>query len=99
MAGIEPVISIVTQIEIFSKPNLSKEDITKLNSFAEVAVIYDVDKVIAAKTVEIRQEHKIKLGDAIIAATALHYGLVLITRNVADFNKIKGLDIVNPHNL
>lgn len=37
------------------------------------------------------------LPDAIIAATALCYGLELVTRNVKDFAKIRGLSIVNPY--
>jgi len=33
--------------------------------------------------------------DSLLAATALHYGLVLVTRNVRDF-AYPGLEIVNP---
>ena len=44
----------------------------------------------------IRLQYKIKLPDAIIAATALEYALKLVTRNVADFNSIEGLNVVNP---
>jgi toxin FitB len=35
-------------------------------------------------------------GDAIIAATALEFSSKLYTRNVSDFNWIKGLDVINP---
>lgn len=38
------------------------------------------------------------LGDAIIAGTALAYGLPLMTRNVADFDWIDSLEILNPFN-
>lgn len=43
--------------------------------------------------------HKTKLPDAIIAATALVYDLILITRNTADFKSIDGLKVVDPHSL
>lgn len=36
--------------------------------------------------------------DALLAATALHHDLRLVTRNVADFQGIAGLEIVNPWN-
>jgi toxin FitB len=37
-----------------------------------------------------------KLGDAIIAATALEHGVPLVTRNVDDFKHIPGLQVINP---
>ena len=36
------------------------------------------------------------VGDAIIAATALHSGLTLATHNAKDFAWIEGLDVVDP---
>ena len=92
-----PVISIVTQIEIFSKSGLPESEVSKLKDFLSIAVIYDVDRNIALKTIDIRLIYKIKLPDAIIAATALYYDLKLITRNTSDFDIIAGLEIINPH--
>jgi predicted nucleic acid-binding protein len=37
-----------------------------------------------------------KLGDAIIAATAMTHGIPLVTRNEDDFKHIAGLDLKNP---
>jgi len=45
----------------------------------------------------LRQQHRIKLPDAIIAATALAYNLPLITRNTANFQAVSGLLVINPH--
>ncbi|MEO8614380.1 MAG: type II toxin-antitoxin system VapC family toxin [Luteolibacter sp.] len=36
------------------------------------------------------------LADCLIAATALEHHLKLVTRNVADFEDVEGLEIVNP---
>jgi len=36
------------------------------------------------------------LADCLIAATALEHHLTLVTRNVADFEDVEGLEIVNP---
>ena len=36
------------------------------------------------------------LGDAVIAATALYHKQPLVTRNIKDFDRVEGLDIVNP---
>ena len=35
-------------------------------------------------------------ADAIIAATALEYGLPLVTRNADDFKHIAALELMNP---
>jgi predicted nucleic acid-binding protein len=40
-----------------------------------------------------------RLPDAIIAATALVYDLVLISRNISDFKNIDGLQVIDPHSL
>ena len=42
--------------------------------------------------------YKIKLPDAIIAATALVHNLTLLTRNEKDFSKISNVEITNPWN-
>jgi len=47
-------------------------------------------------TIDLRRKYKIKLPDAVIAATALYYDLILVTRNEKDFEGIKGLEIYNP---
>jgi predicted nucleic acid-binding protein len=37
-----------------------------------------------------------KLGDALIAATALLHDLPLVTRNEEDFKHVAGLRVLNP---
>lgn len=44
------------------------------------------------------QGKKLAVMDSLIAATALHYQLILATRNVADFNPVSRLTLVNPFN-
>lgn len=44
----------------------------------------------------IRKSAKVKLAEAIIAATYIVHDFTLLTRNVVDFNQIKGLKIENP---
>jgi predicted nucleic acid-binding protein len=60
------------------------------------AVVLALNDLVIDKTIQIRREHKIKLPDAIIAATALVYDFTLITRNTADFADI--CKIINPWN-
>jgi toxin FitB len=46
--------------------------------------------------IALRQQRKMSLGDALIAATCLEHGLPLATANVKDFEWIDGLVIHNP---
>ncbi len=58
-----------------------------------------INEIVVEKTIAIRQAKKIALGDAIIAATALVYNLILISRNLSDFKDIDGLQVIDPYNL
>ncbi|MGB0561791.1 MAG: type II toxin-antitoxin system VapC family toxin [Spirulinaceae cyanobacterium] len=46
--------------------------------------------------VQLRQQRRMTLGDALIAATALVHELTLVTRNVEDFRWVEGLTLMNP---
>ena len=58
-----------------------------------------LEEPIILKAIEIRKTHKTKLPDAIIVATALVKELAVITRNTKDFDKIEGLDVLNPYDI
>lgn len=59
--------------------------------------IIHLDHNIIEKVIAIKQKKKIKLPDAIIAATAIHLKLDLITANTDDFKNIDvSLCIINP---
>lgn len=51
---------------------------------------------IAELSIELRRKGKIKLPDAVIAATALYGDFILVTRNSKDFKDVKDLEIYNP---
>jgi hypothetical protein len=48
------------------------------------------------EVVRLRQTRRMRLGDSIIAATALVHRETLVTRNVADFRWISGMGLMNP---
>ncbi|MFT4092243.1 MAG: type II toxin-antitoxin system VapC family toxin [Niabella sp.] len=85
-------ISFVNKIEILGHPSADEE----LKAFIDLAAVFDLSDAIVEKTIQIRKQHKTKLGDALIAATALVEGLTLVTRNEDDFKKIEGIEIINP---
>jgi len=68
----------------------------ELIDFVRFSTIWGLDDEIVERAIEVRRLYKIKLPDAIIAATALVYNLTLVTRNTVDFKNISGLALVNP---
>jgi len=62
-------------------------------------LVIPLTETIVDKTIEIRKETKVKLPDAIIAATCLVSDLILITHNVNDFKNIPDLIILDPHTI
>ena len=96
---IEPEISIITNIELFAAKNISKQEFELLERFVAFATVHPVTIDIVKATIEIRQAYKVKLPDAIIAATALIFDLVLLSRNISDFGNIDGLRVIDPYKL
>ena len=92
-------ISIITRMEALCFNFNEPAEETKMYAFINGCTSFELDPKIVNKTIEIRRSKRIGLPDAIIAATALVQGLILITSNGADFKNISGLQIVNPLNL
>ena len=92
----QPVISAITEIELLCWKAATKKDLDVLNNFINDALVIELEQPIKLKTAEIRKAYRVKLPDAIIAATALVYDLTLLSRNLSDFSSISGLKIVNP---
>lgn len=86
-------ISVITKLELLGWKNASKEDLELLTFFIQDSQVFGLNEEVADTTVVIRRKYRIKLPDAIIAATALTYNHTLVTNNHTDFEKIKGLKI------
>jgi predicted nucleic acid-binding protein len=71
-----------------------------IEDFISLATVIQLNNDVKLKTIEIRkQQRKLKLADAIIAATAIVNNLVLITNNTKDFIQIEDLVVIDPHYL
>jgi len=95
----QPAISVITEIELLCWKTPNEKDLKILNNFIADAWVFELEKSIKLKTVELRKANKIKLPDAIIAATALVNDLTLMTRNIKDFKSIEKLNVLNPHDM
>jgi|694.fasta_scaffold117791_3 predicted nucleic acid-binding protein len=93
-----PNVSVVTKIEVLGF-NAPEQHYKTLSDFINDATVLDLTNNVVEASIEIRKKHKTKLPDAIVAATALVYDLVLISRNTSDFKNIDGLQVIDPHSL
>ncbi len=89
-------LSVISEIELLGWNAPSEHEAFITESFVSGSFIIQLTRSIVLKTIEIRKMRKIKLPDAIIAATALVHDLTLISRNDGDFRKIDNLKYLNP---
>lgn len=89
-------ISIITRIEVLGWRGHSDTSRALAEKFLSQLPELPLSHAIASHTIALRSTLPIRLGDALLAATALEAGLPLMTRNVADFSSIQNLRIINP---
>ena len=89
-------ISVITRIELLTKTEPASEYAT-MQAFVQSVVVLSLDEPVTEHTIRLRQQHRVKLPDAIIAATALAHNLPLLTRNVSDFQTLAGITVFNLH--
>lgn len=94
-------IASITRIEVLGFPGfawLDSKRQQRLQELLESLIELPLNDVIIQQAILLRQQRKMSLGDAIIAATAIVFNLPLITRNYSDFKHIAKLVIINPMN-
>ena len=86
----------VAETEILSFMGWTKEEEKATKEFVEENFVsVPFDRPVARIAAGIRQMYRIKFPDAAIAASALFTKTPLVTRNIQDFKRILGLEIVS----
>jgi predicted nucleic acid-binding protein len=94
--NIELNISVITRIELLVWQNATDNQIKALNGFISSCNVHHLEEKVIIESISIRKTYRIKLPDAIIAATASVNNQILITRNISDFQSISYLRTYNP---
>ncbi|MBL7804411.1 MAG: type II toxin-antitoxin system VapC family toxin [Saprospiraceae bacterium] len=89
-------VSVISMIELLGWQAPGQFAMQQIEHFLAESTILPLTDAVVEKTIQIRRTYKIKLPDAIIAATAMTHGFTLISRNDNDFLKISGLQYMNP---
>ena len=85
-------ISIITEMELLSYPMLSDEDINWLHRFIGAVEVIGLTKEVKELAIELRRSHRLRLPDAIVAASALVYDAVLLS-NDQQLSRVSGLKL------
>lgn len=96
----EILYSVVTEAELFSR-ELDDDIKVAVEDLLSVGEIVDISSAIARKAGEIRAKFnkcgiKVKLPDALIAATAINEDAILVTHNVQDFIRVVEVKVTDP---
>ena len=85
------IVPAIVVMELWSAPHAPLEQMDVIRNFLATATIVPLDGPLAQAAGMLRRGNKFKTGDACIAATALSYGAILLTRNVRDFRRVREL--------
>jgi len=94
----EHCLSPINQIELLGF-NGDPKELARVSKFIAGTVVIPIEEKVIAQTILVRRPRKIKLPDAIIAATAVVHELKIISRNEKDFRNIQGVEFLNLHSL
>ena len=75
---------------------INQAEDSAIRGFLDKCPAYPLDDEVIKRAISLRRQRKMRLGDSIIAATAMLYGLSLVTPNEGDFKHIPGLKLINP---
>jgi len=88
-------ISVISEIELFGK-DISEEENRIIMSFLDQMKRIGLDDEIKNKTIELRKRKKLKIPDAIIAATAIVNEATLLTADKELLKKLDDENVKNP---
>ena len=86
-------LSVISEIELLSFPGITSSEEQQIRSFIKDCTVLFLTENVKNKTIALRRSYKIKLPDAIIAATAIENNLQLITADKG-FKQITELNLM-----
>ena len=86
-------ISDISVIELLGVKNIDDNTLLHRKTYIDNAIVYPLTQPIREIAIELKQKYTLKVPDAIIAATALHYQIPLLTADKG-FIRIKELTAI-----
>ena len=86
--------SAISEIELLSAPQLSLDETNQNKEFLALCQRVDLSSEIIEQTIAVRQQYRLKVPDAIMAASALTLNTPLVSADTA-FKKVKTLIFIS----
>lgn len=93
LIGKQVSISVITELELYGKQNITPKEVSIIDMLVESCFVIDLLSPVKQIVKQLKQKHRMKLPDAIIAATAIYLDIPLITFDT-DFKKIEEIKLV-----
>jgi len=89
-------VSVVTRIEVLGHSSVTGSVESAVRRLLDSLETFGLSDGVIERTVSLRRSHRLKLPDAIIAATALESSRVLVTHDLRGFGLVSGLRVIDP---
>jgi predicted nucleic acid-binding protein len=92
-------VSEITRMELLGYPDISPDEEAIIKQFLSLVEILPCDEIVVNRVIQLRRMNKkLKLPDAIIAATAIEHQLTLVSRDKVFNLSLPQLPLINPDN-
>jgi toxin FitB len=89
-------VSVIRYVETLGFHRLTEQEKQFLTEFFSNVNLAPLSDAVVQRAIGLRQSRAMKLGDSLVAATALVAGTTLVTRNTQDFSWVPGLSLLDP---
>ena len=87
------MMSFITEMELLSFPKITAREQKLIRDLINDCQVVELNEDIKLQAVALRKKHKLKLPDAIVAASSEYFNVPLLTAD-QDFSKIKEIDLI-----
>ncbi|GAA4394771.1 hypothetical protein GCM10023187_00930 [Nibrella viscosa] len=91
--------SVIVRIELLSFQPETTLQTQQISDIISAGYEFPLTEAVIERTIKIRRGIRIRLPDAVIAATAMVYNLTLVADNDKDYKRVSGLKYINPATL
>lgn len=90
--------SALAKLELLSSGTCSDPSIrSSTSAMLSLGKKVEIDDSVVNLAAEVKRQHGLSVSDSVMAATALQLKAELVTRNVAEFKRIKELLLMKPY--